>query len=136
MLKVGDFIRGKKDNGYRVTNERMTKGQVIDTFENGRMRVKVLEHKSPSCVGDEFIVSAREEKFDIIETKKDDQAKGYVITELDVEFDYGRPRTIRLGEGVVEIGMASNVLNGVYVEYEDGSAHVYFNPIRVKYERV
>ena len=43
MFQVGDFVRGKENNGYAVTNEKMLKGLVVGV-KGYQIKVKVLEH--------------------------------------------------------------------------------------------
>lgn len=43
-FKVGDLVKGNDPRRYFVTNDRMTKAEVIYVHKHDRIRVKVLEH--------------------------------------------------------------------------------------------
>ena len=43
-MQVGDFVKGKPNNGYNVTNERMTRGVVTAVLGGRDITVKVLDH--------------------------------------------------------------------------------------------
>ena len=43
-MQIGDFVKGKPNNGYGITNEDMTKGIVVDVLFNDHIMVKVLDH--------------------------------------------------------------------------------------------
>lgn len=62
-FKVGDIIKGKKDNGYGFTEERMTKAEVIDVFGDN-MNIKILEHENKEHVGSTIIVDNTFTKFE------------------------------------------------------------------------
>lgn len=66
-FKVGDIIKGKIESSeaYTITNENMTKAEVISTEYEGVMRIKILSHKT-NCneVGEEFDVENSTEYFD------------------------------------------------------------------------
>ena len=54
-FKVGDIIKGKKDNCYFYTNEDMRKAKVLKTY--GKiMKIEILEHKDKNLVGSRFAV--------------------------------------------------------------------------------
>jgi S1-C subfamily serine protease len=42
-MNIGDFVKGKPNNGYVITNEHMTRGVVTETDGNN-IKVKVLEY--------------------------------------------------------------------------------------------
>ena len=74
-FKVGDIIRGKKNNGYGMTNENMYKAKVIalniNSYEEGReMRIKVLNHKCRQEIGVEYDVMNNSELFELIKENK------------------------------------------------------------------
>lgn len=68
-FKVGDIIRGKKDNGYRVTNGEMYKAKVIRA-DKLNMGLKILEHADKGEIGNTYGVDNSEEKFELIYCKK------------------------------------------------------------------
>ena len=43
-INIGDFVKGKQGNGYGVTNEKMTKGVVVDTTSTD-IKVTVIDHE-------------------------------------------------------------------------------------------
>ena len=62
-FKVGDIVRGISGSPYRVTNEQMTKGVVVELEGFGYcedVMVKVLEHKTkPEEIGHIFSVNSQ-----------------------------------------------------------------------------
>lgn len=58
MFKVGDYIRGLKDNEYSVTNERMLLGVVIEVSDEdaGEIVVKVLKHENEIYISNTYPV--------------------------------------------------------------------------------
>lgn len=70
-FKVGDIVKGKSGvKRYRITDESMTRAEVIDVFED-RMIIRVLEHETrPNFVGEEFSVEM--EFFELVEEAKID----------------------------------------------------------------
>lgn len=69
MFKVGDLIKGRKNNGYRVTNEKMKKAEVVN-INKYVMEMKILEHSSKEEIGETYTVSNHKlnEKFKLYET--------------------------------------------------------------------
>lgn len=57
-FKVGDIVAGTKGNGYYVTNEQMTKGEVVDVDED-EIEVVVREHERSYEVGSSYTVQAK-----------------------------------------------------------------------------
>ena len=57
-FKVGDIVRGtpRGIHNYDVTNERMTRAEIIDVRFNDTIELKVLEHEAGCWIGDTFIV--------------------------------------------------------------------------------
>lgn len=68
-FKVGDIIKGKKDNGYSFTNEKMTRAEVLDVSGCAEMRIKVLKHADTSHVGLIARVLNTTEKFEFANQK-------------------------------------------------------------------
>ena len=62
MFQVGDFVKGKENNGYAITNEKMLKGLVVGV-KGEQIKVKVLEHVDGSKVG---VFTVRAEGFESI----------------------------------------------------------------------
>ena len=66
---VGDIIKGKKDNGYKWTEERMTKAKVLNV--NGpKMQIEILEHEESYYVGCRESVDNTYTKFELVNAKK------------------------------------------------------------------
>lgn len=54
-FKVGDIVKGTHPSRYNITNDRMTKGEVIKVRGTGKFDVKIIEHDSNGWVGDTYI---------------------------------------------------------------------------------
>lgn len=72
-FKVGDLIKGLPSNGYSITNYNMYKAKVLETFENGKMDIKILSHKDKTEINEKYDVKNSEKCFELIKsfTKKD-----------------------------------------------------------------
>lgn len=70
-FKVGDKIKGLKNNGYGVTNERMYLGEVKEVSRgyNDYMEIVVLEHQNPMFIGSTYDVLNSKDKFKIVKSK-------------------------------------------------------------------
>lgn len=68
-FKVGDIIKGRKDNGYGYTEERMTKAKVLSVYGD-RMEIKILEHKDAFYIGRMIEVDNTHTKFELVSGKK------------------------------------------------------------------
>ncbi len=66
-FKVGDKIKGLK-NDYGITDENMYLARVEETNGNS-MKIVVLEHECPSCIGWIFTVYNSEDKFKLVKRK-------------------------------------------------------------------
>ena len=57
-FKVGDIVRGtpRGIHSYDVTNERMTRAEIINVRFNDAIELKVLEHEAGRWIGNTFIV--------------------------------------------------------------------------------
>ena len=66
-FKVGDKIKGLK-NDYGITDENMYLARVEETSGNS-MKIVVLEHECPSCIGGIFDVSNSEDEFKLVKRK-------------------------------------------------------------------
>lgn len=82
-FKVGDKIRGLKNNHYDITNEEMELAEVININKRtGEMRIKILKHKSWKG-SPTFTVDNSSKKFELIKPKtftKKDLKEGDIIT--------------------------------------------------------
>jgi hypothetical protein len=64
-INIGDFVKGKEGNGYGVTNEKMTKGVVVDATST-EIKVTVIDHEEDKTGS--FWVNS--EKFEVIGHQK------------------------------------------------------------------
>ena len=64
-INIGDFVKGKEGNGYSITNEKMTKGVVVNTTST-EIKVTVIDHKEDKTGS--FWVNP--EKFEVIGHQK------------------------------------------------------------------
>ena len=106
-FKVGDIIRGKKNNGYGMTNENMYTAKVIALKISGEMRIKVLNHKRRQEIGVEYDVMNNSELFELIKENK------FYKTLPD---DFSGKLTIEKGQ-VVEKEEKEKILDEVEKEY-------------------
>ena len=58
-FKVGDLVKGVEDSIYGITDQDMTKGEIIKVLENKNVKVKILEHKHEGDIGREFVVNPK-----------------------------------------------------------------------------
>lgn len=77
-FKEGDLIRGLPENGYGITNEDMTKAEVL-SLGHDTMRIRILEHECLSCVGYTYSVDNTDSKFAKVGEKAQGDRKGYDI---------------------------------------------------------
>lgn len=86
--KVGMFLKGN-DNIYNITNQKMTKGRVIDVGMDDYIRILVLEHEDTTKVGVDYgCGDVTDEMFETIKGfKVGDKVK--VRTDLKVDKKYG-----------------------------------------------
>ena len=104
-FKVGDVIKGKKDNSYLHANEDMRKAKVLELDEDD-MLIKILEHNKKRFIGDEYFVINSESYFELVETK-------FYKT---LPNDFSGKLTIEKGQ-VVEKEEKGNILDEVEKEY-------------------
>ena len=64
-INIGDFVKGKKGNSYGVTNEKMTKGVVVNATST-EIKVTVIDHEEDKTGS--FWVNP--EKFEVIGHQK------------------------------------------------------------------
>lgn len=58
-FKVGDIVRGIANGRYSITDEDMTKGEVVGIRTDGLIVVKVLKHKFGMAIGSELTVDPK-----------------------------------------------------------------------------
>ena len=71
-FKVGDIVRGKYGSSdyYSITNERMTKGEVVAVSNNGEfIKVKIIDHINKHMIGYAF-PGLNPKHFELIEEAK------------------------------------------------------------------
>ena len=68
-FKVGDFVKGKINEEYVITNEDMIKGEVIKVYQNGLIDIKIIEHKYKKEHGEIYRL-LNPKYFDLIDNKK------------------------------------------------------------------
>ena len=44
MIKVGDFVKGRADSPYGITNGNMTRALVVDVIGDSSIKIRILEH--------------------------------------------------------------------------------------------
>ena len=80
-FNVGDIIKGREGSGcaYLITNERMTKAEVVNVYEGvyDDIKIKVLECDDNFFIGMEFHVCSK--YFDLVKQKKEKSRKPIVI---------------------------------------------------------
>ena len=67
-FKVGDLVKGNNPRRYFYTNDKMTKGIVLEVHDHDDIRVKILEHSMKEVVGDAYNVDPQ--YFDFYEEPK------------------------------------------------------------------
>ena len=68
-FKVGDFVKGKINEEYLITNEDMIKGKVIKVYQSGLIDIEIIEHKDKKEEGQKFRL-LEPKYFDLIDNKK------------------------------------------------------------------
>lgn len=68
-FKKGDFVKGKINDLYMITNEDMIKGKVIRINDNGLIDIEVIEHKDKKEEGSIYRCLIPK-YFDLIDNKK------------------------------------------------------------------
>lgn len=70
-FKVGDIIRGKKDNIYLYTDEDMYKAKVLRTYDD-RMEIQILEYNSNyrNFIGSKYKVLNSKQYFELVKVNK------------------------------------------------------------------
>lgn len=83
-FKVGDIVRGTKDSIYGITNKKMDKGRIVRIRADGRIDIKVLEHKSKENIGEEY-TALLPEFFKLVEYTYEDLKKSPIGTKVTFE---------------------------------------------------
>ena len=66
MFKVGNNIKGLKDNGYFRANENMIKALVVYTNNYPTMGIKILFHNDKTLIGNYIKVENNESMFKLL----------------------------------------------------------------------
>ena len=107
-FKVGDIIKGKKENDvYSITNENMYKAEVIGLEPHGYMCIKILNHREKDEIGKEYSVDNSSKYFELVKKSK------FYKT---LPNDFSGKLTIEKGQ-VVEKEEKGNILDEVEKEY-------------------
>lgn len=74
-FKVGDIVKGKKDNGYGITNDAMLEGEVVGidniyTYPYPLMTVKVIKHRIKGYENVCYRVRNSNDKFELVKKYK------------------------------------------------------------------
>ena len=64
-FKVGDIVKGIRNNSYGITNHRMTRAEVISA-DDYDMKVKILEHDRSNRVGEKYTVDNSDTEFELV----------------------------------------------------------------------
>lgn len=110
-FKVGDFIKGKENAEYAITDEKMKKGQILK-IEEHFVEIKVLEHLDKNEIGQTYNVTKYnfEECFEILKQfTKSDLKDGDVVT-----YRNGDIRILKGRELIDEEGRACNNIDYAY----------------------
>lgn len=65
MIQVGDIVRGKAGNGYKILNEDMKRGVVLYTHDSS-MTIKITEHSDTGFLGHTFCANRYKTEFEVI----------------------------------------------------------------------
>ncbi|MBK5242143.1 hypothetical protein [Clostridium sp.] len=80
-FQVGDIVNGVKNNFYSITDEKMTKGEIVKIDKYGNLSIKVIEHKDlPLEIGETYN-DLESKYFRLIETPS---IKNPILKELKV----------------------------------------------------
>lgn len=110
-FKVGDFIKGKENAEYTITDEKMKKGQILEIGEYF-VEIKVLEHLDKNKIGQTYEVAKYnfEECFEILKQfTKSDLKDGDIVT-----YRSGDIRILKGRELIDEEGRACNNIDYAY----------------------
>lgn len=75
-FEVGDFVRGKKNNGYVFTNGNMYRGEIVEVINN-HIVVKILEHLDDGYIGKQYHVENNTDYFELV--------RGEIKKKLNIE---------------------------------------------------
>ncbi|MGG0487228.1 hypothetical protein ABEY65_28160 [Priestia aryabhattai] len=53
-FKVGDIVKGNNPSRYGITDDCMTKGEVVEVYSNGDIDVRLIEHSKGIMLGETF----------------------------------------------------------------------------------
>lgn len=118
-FKVGDIIKGKENDIYKITDENMYKAKVIALYMCGDMRIKILEHSCRQEIGEEYDVMNSSKLFELVEN-------AFYKT---LPNDFSGKLTIEKGQVVEKEEKKKEILDEVEKEY----LRAVIKPFRKKY---
>ena len=75
MFKVGDIVRGLKNEEYGITNDEMLKAKILNVYEDvKKVKVEVLEHKESYYKGHTYTIEWKVLELINNENKKENEA--------------------------------------------------------------
>lgn len=93
-FKIGDYIKGKKENDYNITNEDMLKAEVIEILDDDVMEIKILKHKDKDKIKETYRVENSIEQFDYYNIKITEKnlldlpIGSKIITNYDIKYKF------------------------------------------------
>lgn len=76
-FQVGDIVKGNSPSRYGVTDDKMTRGEVV-RVEGGRLAIKILKHDAGRMLGETF-PNLNPEYFDLVERKSGKLKVGDIV---------------------------------------------------------
>lgn len=121
-FEVGDIVAGVPGNSYGITTEEMTRAEVIELVEDGKMRIKILEHTTyEGKAGRTYRVANSDKQFKLVEKSSSNAESteiegekvamdeifnevGEVSGEFEIEFnDNGFTTSVTIDDTVIEM---------------------------------
>lgn len=93
-FEVGDLVKGNDPHRYFYTDDKMTKGVVLEVHNHDDIKVKILEHTMKEVIGDAYNVDPQyfdfyeEPKKDAVVTTKFKVGDKVKVVRLNSDFDY------------------------------------------------
>lgn len=124
IFHVGDILTGKYNNPYFITDEKMTKGEIIGIDKNGNLKIKVLEHLYSKEVG-EIYEDLEPKWFSLVQKSNRISLASFAQTLMDIAQEIDFRRVIRVGNSVNN----GRNYHTIWVESGNGTE----TPIRIPY---
>jgi hypothetical protein len=77
-FQVGDIVKGNNPSRYGVTDDKMTRGEVVRISEGGRLSIKIIKHDANRMLGETF-PNLSPEYFDLVERKSGKLKVGDIV---------------------------------------------------------